>query len=64
VQKSNGYLRVTLTDGTNRPQISVHRLVARAFLGECPLGLHVLHADGNKTNNHFSICDTVRQPKT
>jgi len=54
VQKNNGYLCVTLTDGINRPQISIHRLVARTFLGECALGLHVLHADGNKTNNHFS----------
>ena len=54
VRKSNGYLAVTLTDGINRPQIGVHRLVARAFLGECPIGLHVLHGDGNKTNNHYS----------
>lgn len=53
VQKTNGYLAVTLTDGTNRPQIGVHRLVARTFIGECPIGLHVLHGDGNKTNNHF-----------
>ena len=54
VRKNNAYLCVTLTDGVNRPQISVHILVARTFLGECPLGLHVLHADGDKTNNHFS----------
>jgi hypothetical protein len=53
-KKTNGYLAVTLTDGLNRPQISVHRLVARAFVGECPIGLHVLHGDGNKTNNHFT----------
>lgn len=54
VRKNNGYLCVTLTDGINRPQIAIHRLVARAFIGECPIGLHVLHGDGNKTNNHFS----------
>jgi len=54
VKKNNGYLAVTLTDGVNRPQIGVHRLVARAFVGECPIGLHVLHGDGNKTNNHFT----------
>lgn len=54
VRKSNGYLAVTLTDGVNRPQIGVHRLVARAFIGECPIGLHVLHGDGDKTNNHYS----------
>ena len=53
VRKANGYLCVTLTDGVNRPQVSIHRLVARTFIGECPLGLHVLHCDGDKTNNHF-----------
>jgi hypothetical protein len=51
VVKSNGYLCVTLTDGVNRPQIGLHRLVARAFIGECPIGLNVLHNDGNKLNN-------------
>lgn len=54
VAKNNGYLSVTLTDGANRPQVAVHRLVARTFIGECPMGLHVLHTDGNKFNNHFS----------
>jgi hypothetical protein len=54
VRKNNGYLCVTLTDGVNRPQIAIHRLVARAFIGECPIGLHVLHGDGNKENNHYS----------
>ena len=70
VRKNNGYLVVTLTDGVNRPQVAIHRLVARAFIGECPIGLHVLHGDGDKTNNHFSnlrygtpaenICDTAK----
>ena len=54
VLKNNGYLCVTLTDGVNRPQIAIHKLVARAFIGECPLGLHVLHSDGDKQNNHYS----------
>ncbi len=53
VLKNNGYLCVTLTDGVNRPQIAIHKLVARAFIGECPLGLHVLHNDGDKQNNHY-----------
>lgn len=54
IKKSNGYLCVTLTDGVNRAQIAIHRLVARAFIGECPMGLHVLHNDGDKNNNHWS----------
>ena len=51
VEKNNGYLCVTLANGLRRPQLSVHKIVARAFIGECPLGLHVLHNDGNKRNN-------------
>ena len=54
VAKANKYLCVTLTDGVSRPQVGIHRLVARAFLGECPLGLYVLHSDGVCTNNHFT----------
>lgn len=54
VAKNSGYYCVTLTNGVDRPQISVHRLVARAFIGECPIGLHVLHGDGNRTNNHYT----------
>ena len=70
VRKTNGYLCVTLTDGRRRPQLSVHALVARAFLGERPLGLHVLHGDGDKSNNSINnlrygtpaenIADTAR----
>lgn len=54
IRKTNGYFVVTLTDGISRPQVAIHRLVARAFISECPMGLHVLHDDGDKTNNHFS----------
>ena len=54
IVKSNGYACVTLTNGTDRPQIGVHIIVARAFIGGHPLGLYVLHNDGNKLNNHHS----------
>ena len=54
IMKNSGYYCVTLTNGIDRPQISVHRLVARAFIGECPIGLHVLHGDGNRLNNHYT----------
>ena len=54
ILKNSGYYCVTLTNGVDRPHISVHRLVARAFIGECPIGLHVLHGDGNRLNNHYT----------
>ena len=46
----NGYARVSLyTKGINNPKI--HRLVANAFLGKCPVGLEVRHLNGNKHDN-------------
>lgn len=32
----------------------IHRMVAGAFLGECPEGQEVRHLDGNAANNHVS----------
>lgn len=37
-------------DGTSQGRL-VHRLVAAAFIGECPPGYTVNHIDGVKTNN-------------
>ena len=54
IEKNNGYMCVTLAAGKRRPQVSVHRIVARAFFGECPIGQHVLHIDGNRRNNSVS----------
>jgi hypothetical protein len=49
--KANGYAYVTLTTGRKRAQLTVHSLVALAFIGPRPRGLNVLHSDGVKTNN-------------
>jgi len=50
-----GYLRVRLSEGGVRLRLSVHRLVAFAFLGNPPTDRHqVAHYDGDKTNNHVS----------
>ena len=44
-----GHLSVVLGHGENG--IPVHRLIARTFLGECPLGFEVLHINGDPTDN-------------
>ena len=45
-----GYRRVRLA-GKN---FKVHRLVAEAFVPNPDNLPHVIHIDGNRTNNHFS----------
>lgn len=45
-----GYLRTKLQSES----VTIHRIVAKAALGDCPEGLVVNHIDGNKLNNHPS----------
>lgn len=51
---SGRYLTTTLTNhhGDRRPA-ALHRLVAAAFLGECPAGHEVHHIDHNPSNNRL-----------
>lgn len=70
IAKAGGYPTVSLCLDGAKYQRTVHRLVMLAFVGECPRGLEVLHADGDPTNNRPSnlsygthaenIRDTVR----
>lgn len=47
------YYYVSLQDsGTG--MVSVHKLVARKYIGVCPEGKEVSHKDGNKMNNHWT----------
>lgn len=60
---SNGYIHVGLVGRggakNRRRWLSVHRLVAEAFIGECPEGREVNHKDENKANNCVSNLEYV-----
>lgn len=57
----DGYAKVSLCDGNGGiKKFLVHRLVAEAFLGDCPDGYQVDHADGNRANNDILNLRYVR----
>ena len=51
-KNKHGYLIVSLWRPGKRTHTSVHRVVAQAFIGECPEGFHVNHKNEVKTDNH------------
>lgn len=54
-ERSHGYLSVWLYDGhNNAKQVSVHRLVAQAFLSNPNAFPEVNHIDENKQNNNVN----------
>ncbi len=48
------YPSVNLGSGKQRETRPVHRLVIEVFIGPCPNGMIVCHADDDPTNNHLS----------
>lgn len=54
-KEKNGYIRLNLYREGEIKRMSIHRLVAFAFIGDQPSSLHeVAHNDGTRHNNHFS----------
>lgn len=52
ISPKDGYQRTPLSvNGVKTGPLLVHRLVAEAFLGECPEGQEVRHLDGDPGNN-------------
>lgn len=54
-----GYLYVNLCKNGKYKSVSVHRLVAGAFLPKSPNKNDVNHIDGNKTNNNASNLEWI-----
>ena len=51
------YLCVTLSKEGSKGRgrmVTVHSLVAQAFLGDRPKGMVIDHIDGNRFNNHYT----------
>lgn len=53
-KNKNGYLIVGPSVNGKREPLHIHRLVAQAFLGDCPDGCEVNHLDGEKENNKYT----------
>lgn len=47
----SGYLKVSLSAAGRHRFVTVHSLVAKAFIGPRPVGHHVCHFDGDRRNN-------------
>jgi hypothetical protein len=55
-----GYMQLSVSeDGKKYVTKNVHRLVAAAFIGPCPIGVQVNHIDGNKSNNAIANLEYV-----
>jgi len=56
---TGGYLQVPLKKNGNGGPLAVHRLVARAFLGDPPDGLELDHINGDKSDNRVENLEYV-----
>lgn len=54
VRPQGGYLLISLFRSGKPKTFSVHRLVAKAFLGPCPDGMECRHLNGNPADNRSS----------
>jgi hypothetical protein len=50
----NGYKVAQFSINRKRLRMGIHKVVALAFLGDCPDGFQVAHNDGDQLNNHYT----------
>jgi len=56
---TKGYPIVRLHKNGGRFRVRTHKLVAEAFIGECPIGKECNHKDGIKTNNRATNLEYI-----
>ena len=52
--RNTTYYHIVLCKNNKFKTFLLHRVVAEAFLGKCPIGYEVAHEDGNSHNNNLS----------
>ena len=55
----SGYFYTNLCLNGRKKQHRIHRLLAAAFIGPCPISYECNHKDGNKANNRLSNIEYV-----
>lgn len=64
VKRPDGYLQISRYKGNGKMRIElIHRLVAKAFLGEPPKGYVVDHIDRNRANNNIENLRYIPKPE-
>ena len=58
-RKNKSHTMVWISDGLDPRAISVHRLVAAAFIGPCPEGLEVNHINGDGADNRVENLEYI-----
>jgi hypothetical protein len=57
--QSYEYATFTLCRNEEKNHVTIHRLVAAAFLGPCPIGMEVNHRNGRKLDNRIENLEYV-----
>lgn len=57
--KSQAYQLVSLSKHNKRQTKRIHKIVARAFLGEVPEGMEINHKNGDKFDNRLSNLEYI-----